>query len=59
MRFGKARNAQYCPVSLAVMFAGVEILNENNHGTKGQNVADFSVPEIQVSCDRFMEIAVS
>jgi Sodium:neurotransmitter symporter family len=31
------------------MFVGVEILNENNYGSKGQNEANLSVPEIQVS----------
>jgi hypothetical protein len=31
------------------MFAGVEILNENNHGSKGQAEANLSLPEIQVS----------
>ena len=42
------RNAQSCPFLAAVMFVGVEILNENNHGTKGQNTSDISIPEIQV-----------
>lgn len=31
------------------MFAGVEILNECNYCTKGQNGANLLVPEIQVS----------
>lgn len=30
------------------MFVGVEILNECNHGAKGQNRTNLSLPEIQV-----------
>ena len=30
------------------MFAGVEVLNECNHGTKGQNGENLYIPEVQV-----------
>lgn len=33
---------------LAEMFAGVEVLNDCNYGSKGQTKEDLSFPEIQV-----------
>lgn len=38
----------YSSALLAVMFAGVEVLNDCNYGSKGQNLEDLSLPEIQV-----------